>query len=452
MKKLIITFSLLMISARGFAQDNEAVLSSNRWEEDYRYLASQPDKNAYEKIKYLPLLSNRDDVYFSLGGNFRERINIYDNDLLGFNPHGTGTQFLHRFLAHADLHATDKFRAFVQLGSYLSNNDGLETGPFDKDRVDLQQGFFDLNYEAVTVRFGRQEFSLGSSRLISVREGQNVRRAFDGMRVMLKSNILDLDVFGLEEVKVSQNSFDDYGNPKEKVWGINSKWSFNPTKAEFYYIGLNRRNAAYQQMIATEIRHSVGTRLFDNRAGWDWNFEGIYQTGSFGNLTINAWTAASITGFTFNSLKWKPRLGLSANIASGDDNPNDKELNTFNPLYPNLSYFEDAAILAPENFYNFNPSISIKPTESVQISVDWNFFWRLSKNDAVYVSGLNPLTQTLDVGGHFVTHALTGNVDWKINKHLGLGLSYSHFFAGQVIEQAGGKDTSYFKAQLNFVF
>ncbi|MGZ5018640.1 MAG: alginate export family protein, partial [Methylobacter sp.] len=203
MKKLIITFFLWMISVKGFAQDNKSILSSNRWEEDYRYLASQPDKNAYEKIKYLPLLSDRNDVYLSMGGNFRERINVYGNDLLGFNPHGNGAQFLHRFLVHADFHATDKFRAFVQFGSHLSNNDGLGTGPFDKDGADLQQGFFDLNYEAVTARFGRQEFSLGSSRLISVREGQNVRRAFDGIRVMLKSNSLDLDVFGLEEVKVS---------------------------------------------------------------------------------------------------------------------------------------------------------------------------------------------------------------------------------------------------------
>lgn len=241
---------------------------------------------------------------------------------------------------HADVHATDKFRAFVQFGSYLSNNEGLGTGPFDKNTVDLQQGFFDLNDEAVTARFGRQEFSLGSSRLISVRDEPNVRRAFDGLRVRLQTGMLDLDIFGFEEVKVNKNSFDDYGNPQEKVWGINNKWSFNPTKAEFYYVGLNRRDAVYQQLIANETRHSFGTRLFGKRSGWDWNFEGIYQTGSFGDLTINAWTAASITGFTLNSLKWKPRLGLSANIASGDDNPNDKKLDTFNPLYPNLSYFE----------------------------------------------------------------------------------------------------------------
>jgi hypothetical protein len=451
-KKLFFILPLWITSANGFAQDKEINFNSDRWKEDYRFLASQSHKTEYEKIKYLPLFNDRDDVYFSLGGNFRERINVYDNDLMGFNPHGDGTQFLHRFLVHADFHATDNFRTFVQLGSYLSNNDGLETGPFDKNSVDLQQGFVDLHYKTLTTRLGRQEFSLGSSRLISVREGQNVRRAFDGMRVMLQGDNLDVDVFGFEEVEVKQNGFDDTANAKEKVWGINGKWTFNPTKAEFYYIGLRRRDAAYQQMIADENRHSFGTRLFGSHAGWDWNYEGIYQTGSFGNLSINAWTVASITGFTFHSLKWMPRLALSANIASGDDNPKDKELNTFNPLYPNLSYFEEAAILAPQNFFNLDPNLSFQPFESIRFSLDWNFFWRLSKNDAVYVRGLNPLIQTLGVGGHFVTHALTGNVEWEINKHLGLGLSYSHFFAGQVIEQAGGNYADYFKAQFNFVF
>jgi hypothetical protein len=127
-----------MASAQGFAQDKELIFYSYRWKEDYRFLSLQPHKNSYEELKYLPLFKDRDDVYLSLGGNFRERINVYDNDLLDFNPQGDGNQFLHRILMHADFHATDNFRAFVQLGSYLSNNDGLGTGPFDKDSIDLQ--------------------------------------------------------------------------------------------------------------------------------------------------------------------------------------------------------------------------------------------------------------------------------------------------------------------------
>jgi hypothetical protein len=79
-------------------------------------------------------------------------------------------------------------------------------------------------------------------------------------------------------------------------------------------------------------------------------------------------------------------------------------------------------------------------------------FLRLSKNDAVYVRGLKPLTQTLGVNGQFVTHAISANMEWEINKHLSLGLSYSHFFAGQVITEAGGHDSDYVRTQLNIVF
>jgi len=63
-----------------------------------------------------------------------------------------------------------------------------------------------------------------------------------------------------------------------------------------------------------------------------------------------------------------------------------------------------------------------------------------------------PLTQTLGLNGQFVTHAISATAEWEINKHLSLGLSYSHFFAGQVIIEAGGHDSDYIRTQLNVVF
>lgn len=444
--------ALLLFSLESFGKGSENTFNSNRWQEDYQSLAKQPHRTAYESLKYLPLLPNRDDIYLSLGGNFRERLNSYNNDLFGLFDHAEGTQFLHRFLVHADFQATKHFRAFIQMGSYLSNHGGLEIGTFDNNSIDLQQAFVDLNYAALSLRVGRQEYAMGSSRLISVREGQNVRRSFDGVHVALKNTLVDMEAFGFEEVKVAPYGFDDKGNTKEKLWGLNSKWAFKPTNAELYYVGLQRKNAKYQNIIADETRHSFGARLFGKQAGWDWNYEGIYQAGIYGPLTINAWTVASISGYTFNSLKWRPRFSLSANIASGDDNAKDNQLNTFNPLYPNLSYFEEAAMLAPQNFFNIMPNLAIQPLATIRLSVDWNFFWRLSKNDAVYVRGLKPLTQTLGVNGQFVTHAISANMEWEINKHLSLGLSYSHFFAGQVITEAGGHDSDYIRTQLNVVF
>lgn len=62
-----------------------------------------------------------------------------------------------------------------------------------------------------------------------------------------------------------------------------------------------------------------------------------------------SWTLASQTGFTFASLPWQPRIALSTNIASGDTDPDDADLGTFNPLYPRGNYFSEDAVLGPRN-------------------------------------------------------------------------------------------------------
>ncbi len=108
-------------------------------------------------------------------------------------------------------------------------------------------------------------------------------------------------------------------------------------------LGLDRKNASFDQVTAHELRHSVGTRIWGHKAGWDYNLEFVYQFGSFGSGDIQAWTAASDVGFTFANALFEPRLGLKANVTSGDDNPNNRDLQAFNPLFPRGAYFGEPA-------------------------------------------------------------------------------------------------------------
>ena len=82
----------------------------------------------------------------------------------------------------------------------------------------------------------------------------------------------------------------------------------------------------------------------------------------------------------------------------------------------------------------------------------FNFFWRLEENDAVYVRGLNPLPGTAQVGGDFVAHTPSVSIDYQWNRHLSMDLSYSHFFIGEVIRNAGGSDVDFFKLQAEWKF
>ena len=84
-------------------------------------------------------------------------------------------------------------------------------------------------------------------------------------------------------------------------------------------------------------RHSLGVRIWrpvqTKEAGWDFDYEGVSQVGSFGSAGIRAWTFASDTGYSLPTLPLKPRFSVKADVSSGDD-PRRNTLGTFNPVFP----------------------------------------------------------------------------------------------------------------------
>jgi hypothetical protein len=107
----------------------------------------------------------------------------------------------------------------------------------------------------------------------------------------------------------------------------------------------------------------------------------------FGNDDILAWTAASDTGWTFANAPAKPRVFLRADIASGDHGGSN--LGTFNPLFPRGAYFNDAALIGPQNLMDLQPGIDFMLTKSLKLTTSCDFVWRESLDDGVYGVALN---------------------------------------------------------------
>ena len=187
--------------------------------------------------------------------------------------------------------------------------------------------FFDVRApwsqtDSLTFRVGRQELAYGSSRLISAREAPNVRLSFDGVKAILQVGDWRVDAFAVKPVRTKTGVFDDDPDRQQSFWGL---YAVTPISllpggyVDLYYLGLDRRDAHFDQGTADEQRNSVGTRLWGRKEGWDYNLEFVYQFGGFGSGDIRAWTAASELGFTFANAPLKPRLGFKANMTSGDD-------------------------------------------------------------------------------------------------------------------------------------
>lgn len=426
-----------------------------RQDEDYSYLADPSARTGlFDPIKYIPIGDG--PAFLSLGGELRHRYEYTRNPGFGADPQDRGA-FLQRYILHADLRVSPDFRLFGQFLSAFANGRAEGPSPVDQNRFDLQQAFVDIAFEPapgarVTLRPGRQEVRLGSARLVDVREGPNVRRTFDGARVMLKLPDWQVDALALRPVAQEQGAFDDSTSKRQALWGIYGvgKPSWLPAGSiDLYYLGFRDRAGRYDKATARETRHSIGTRLWGSHGPWDWNNEFVYQFGEFGSGRISAWTAALDVGRSWKDVWLSPRLGLAAAIASGDGNPTGTGLRTFNPLFPRGNYFSELALLGPRNFFNLNPSLTLAPHRDVTLTGGVNFFWRQSLEDGVYTPSGNVLRAANGSSARYVGTELSLSSEWRANRYTTLTAIYSHFLPGAFIRQTGpSKEISYLELTL----
>ena len=424
----------------------------SRYEENYDFLRDPECRTElWDPIKYIALLSSF-DTYLSLGADLRERYEFLDHPDFSDANRDTDGYLLQRYMVHADLHVGVHLRAFGELKSSLEDGRTGGPRPSDEDRLDLHQAFAEgmlgIGTASLSLRVGRQEVAFGSSRLVSVREGPNVRRSFDGVRAGIAAHGWQLDGIGLASAETEPGEFDDETDRDDRLWGAYASGPVlgDALGLDLYFLGLRRDDSEYDQGTHNERRRTVGTRIFGSPGAWDYNFELVYQWGSFGSGDIEAWTVASDTGYTLARFPMRPRLGLRANVTSGDRNPQDADLETFNPLFPRGSYFGEASLIGPQNHMDLHPMLDLHVLENLQLTLDWDFFWRESKDDAIYRVSGDPLVSGSASDERYVGSQGSVAIKWQPERHVEFVATYEHFFAGPFLHDASRRDVNFVAA------
>src|SRR6266576_2806814 len=338
-----------------------------REDDDWSFLADPAKRQEFwDPIKYIPLRSGRNDWFLSMGGEARAVWEQIGNDNWGQQPFLNG--YLNtRYMLSLDLHLGKRVRTFFEFKSGLNSSRQGGPRPIDEKKLDFQAAFLELSTAGtrnwIKIRAGRQELEYGSGRLVDVREGPNVRLSFDGVKVMAKFNSWRIDGFAMRPDVDKPGFFDNVPNHEIGFWGVYATRPFSRTMSvDAYYLGLNRKHATFQRGTAQEVRHSIGARVSrptaTERPGWDFDYEALWQFGSFGSANIRAWTIASETGYRLPNLPLKPRFSAKVDISSGDD-PRTNTLGTFNPLFPKGNYFGVLATAGPGpiNFIDVHPRV-----------------------------------------------------------------------------------------------
>jgi hypothetical protein len=436
-----------------------------RYEEDYSYLRDPARRTEFwDPIKYVPL-GGRGDWFLSIGGEVRERFEFFHNPGAGSAPadaHGNNGTMLERYLLHGDLHLGPYFRFF---GQFVSGQEGgLIPGPrpdIDRNAFDAHQAFADFvlplagEKDTLTGRLGRQEFEYGSGRLIDVRDGPNLRLSFDAARWLARAGNWRVDGWWGKPVRNRPGVFDDDPDPSRSFWGV---YAVHPVAllpeghVDLYYLGFENQQAVYAQGTGYELRHTLGTRLWGAPLPWEYNLEYVWQFGTFGPGAIEAWSAANAVRYNFADLPLKPRLGLRFDLTSGDNNPASPNLQTFNPLFPSGMYFNLLNPVGPLNMIDLHPTLDLYAGEKVTVSFDWDFFWRESLGDGVYLISGAPL-RTGTGGSRYVGNSPAVTVAWKPTRHVSVLTQYVHFSPGPYFQaNPPDKSTDYVTVWVDFQF
>lgn len=442
-------------SGEGSDQAGRPEIRQHRWDEDWRSLCDPVLRT--EPLDRLKCVTLAPGATLTMSGELRERFETVDNPGFGI-AQSSDRVLLHRAWLGADLRFGDGARAFVEVGYLDQSGREGEPEPTDVDRLDLLQAFVDLSAPVAqgqaTLRAGRMEMTFGSQRLVALREGPNAHRTFDGARASWEgSDQHRLDAFLARPTETKRGTFDDNADENERFWSVYGTGpAVGPLKADLYYLGYRRETASFAAGDERELRHSVGARLFGEGGGWDWDVEAVHQFGRFGSGRIRAWTLATDTGFTLDAAPLKPRLGLKADVASGDGDLDDGTLGTFNALYPKQPYFSEADLATPANIVDIHPSLEFELGSGLTLGIGSVFQWRYSRADAIYLGDLTEVEGSAGGSQRYIGTQLVADIEWQVSPRLTLRTHYVHFERGGAVREAGGQDVDFLLASAAFRF
>mgnify|MGYP001177057100 FL=1 len=446
-----------------WADEKRPSFHSLRYKENYRFLNDPSERtDFFDPIKYIPLNKSA-SLYLTLGGETRQHFEFIDNNNWGKGVQDSNGYYLQRYLGHADLHVGKGTRLFFQLMTGIES--GRNGGPrgVDRDSLAVNQGFIDFEFwnksdQSLTLRTGRQEIALGSRRFLNYRERPNMRLSHDAVTGIFRANKWDVRAFGARQVVLSPNIFDNESETAQTFWGLYGVRQKLPANfslnTDLYYLGLHNQSATYDQGPAEEDRHTLGTRIWGKEGNLDYNFEFLYQFGSFGQGDIHAYALASDTGYTFSfNRESKLRFSLRADLYSGDDDSTDTDLNSFNPFFPKGKHISQLAASGLINQRDLHPRMTLTLGRHWSITTSALFIWRDSLDDGVYSIGNGLLRSGQSSRARYVGTQPELEVKYIFNRHLDLKGTFVYFNAGKFIEQTDpGFDITYLGSMLTFRF
>lgn len=405
---------------------------------------SERAADPWNKIKYIPL----DKGYLSFGGSMRDRVESWKNYLSSTSNNDTFN--LWQMFLYGDFQMNDNFRTFIELKSALSSNRNLPGGirELDEDQFALQQAFVDLKIfptpgSSLTLRPGRQLLSFGNQRLISPLPWANTYRAWDGVSILFKHDNWKSQTFFTQFVPVRRVTFNQ-PSAANKLNGTYVTHSGTTHSQDFYYLHTQRDTQGFLNgtggtTLAKDKRHTVGSRLFGDFSNHlvDYEAEGAFQFGKWGNKNIRAYMVALFASHTYTDVMLKPQIYGGYDYASGGS-PTASTQQTFLQLFPlGHAYLGWIDYVGRQNISSPHVGLSVEAYKKTRIGAKYHYFWRANNRDALYSLGSTVLRNGLASTSSKIGSEVDVYIKGDLTQHISLWSGVNHFWPGTFIKNTG---------------
>jgi hypothetical protein len=399
--------------------------------------------------------------WLRLGGQYRGRLE--DDSALGFVPGAQEVYYLERVRLDLFVKPTPwlTFKAEMQDSRNFMYGNSRALAANTYDPFDLREGFVEVGKpesNGFDVKFGRQEVSLGSERLVGPGEFKNAGGPFDAVRSFYKMDGVKLEFFAGSYMAVDPNRFDTH-IPGEHLYYTYEYFTKLIPKASvepYYLLRTQMHDKDERGNVGNSTLSTGGLRVIGLLpARVDYSGEIARQWGPYVRDHVSAMAGSYTLGWTVTPAKWKPRASIEFDHASGDSAQKDGLRQTFDSLYSGHGAYTYGLCdqMGWRNMRSVRAGFDFATTSRLRLRADFMEHYLATTQDGLYNSGgvlkvLNRKATSKHVGSEIDIQGT-----YQLSRSILFSVGLSHLFPGEFLMQStkgSGYSSPYLMFAKNF--
>jgi Alginate export len=390
----------------------------------------------------------------------RFRYEGYDNS--SFKANVNDSYLLNRFRFQVDLRAASWLRVTAQVQDARAGYQNPPIGPPNTVRWDLKLAYVEIGAPEqhwFSLRVGRQLINFNNT-IIADSEWRDQGRSYDAAVLNLNAKRAHAGIFaasavvpqayGVSPHQEGNNIYGAYGRIDDLLVPHSSLepfvlWRVQPSEVV---------EPAAGKTTGKENEKVLGLRFKAHAdSAFDYGGELIYEGGTVGTQSIDAWATQEGAAYQFLNVPAKPRIFSQFDYASGNGNPKQNATHsTFDTIYPTAhDRFGITDLFGWQNIETVRAGATVEPHRRLTFTAQGLDDWAASALDSIYNTSGSAIVTNKTAHGRHLGAEIDGYSWYELNRHFNLGGGVGYFGGGQFLSNVTTSHSyTYYYIALNF--